>query len=199
MSVPLTALPLAASALSSTSSTAGLPVSSQVRAPAAVREGSPAAKQAYASAQGFEELLISQLSQSLLQSSGLGGEGESEGESSGEGGEGTGAGGSSQESGGGMLTSLLPQTLTESLMREGGLGLAPQLMSSLDPSAGVSAKATHGAGVASAGVSGGVSAGGVGGAGSGGGGVVGLSEGARARAHARTDEAGQSGTGGTSA
>ena len=34
-----------------------------------------------------------------------------------------------------MLSSLLPQTLTEGVMRAGGLGLAGQLMSSLDPSA----------------------------------------------------------------
>ena len=51
-----------------------------------------------------------------------------------------------------MLSSLLPQTLTEGVMREGGLGLAGQLLGSLDPSAATAGVPT------SAGVSGGVSA-----------------------------------------
>ena len=88
-----------------------------------VREGSATVKQAYANAQGFEEMLLQQLSQSLVQSSGLGGESEAGGEgSSGE--EGASLGGESS----GMLSSLLPQTLTEGVMRQGGLGLATQLM-----------------------------------------------------------------------
>ena len=55
-----------------------------------------------------------------------------------------------------MLSSLLPQTLTEGVMREGGLGLAGQLMGSLDPSA--SAVGVVGANAA-VGSAGGVSAG----------------------------------------
>ncbi|MGH2855163.1 MAG: hypothetical protein ACRDLF_13335 [Solirubrobacteraceae bacterium] len=109
---------------------AGLPVTSEVNAPASVRDGSAAVKQAYASAQSFEEMLLQQLSQSLTQSSGLTGEGEAGGEGSGE--EGSSAGGAA---GGGMLASLLPQSLTEGVMREGGLGLATQLMGALDRSA----------------------------------------------------------------
>jgi Rod binding domain-containing protein len=108
----------------------GLSIADEAHAPAAVRNGSATVKKAYASAQGFEEMLLQQLSQSMLQSSGLGGEGGSEGE---EGSEGS-SGGE-----GGMLTSLLPQALTEGVMREGGLGLATQLMSSLDPAAGAAA------------------------------------------------------------
>jgi hypothetical protein len=140
-SIPLTA-PLAAT---------GPPVLSEANAPASVRDGSKAVKQAYASAQGFEEMLLQQLSQSLSQSSGLSSEGEAggEGENSGE----EGSLGSGGEAGSGMLSSLLPQTLTESVMREGGLGLATQLMSALDPS--VSATATA---PASAGPTGGASA-----------------------------------------
>jgi hypothetical protein len=127
---PLTAAPVAAT---------GLPVVDEARAPASVRNGSAAVKQAYASAQGFEEMLLQQLSSSLVQSSGLSGEGESSGEGSGEEG--------SLEGGGeaGMLSSLLPQTLTEGVMREGGLGMAGQLMGSLDPSASATA-ATHSGG-----------------------------------------------------
>jgi hypothetical protein len=97
------------------------------RAPAAVRENAPGARQAYARAQSFEGLLVDQLSQSLMQSSGVTGEGEGE---NGEAGAGEGDGG------GGMVASLLPQTLTEGVMRAGGLGLAAQLMNAVDPRLG---------------------------------------------------------------
>ena len=63
---------------------AGLSVVDEAHAPASVRNGSASVKQAYASAQGFEEMLLQQLSSSLVQSSGLSGEGESSGEGSGE-------------------------------------------------------------------------------------------------------------------
>ena len=127
-----------------TTSTA-LPIASETRAPASVREGSATVKQAYANAQGFEEMLLQQLSQSLVQSSGLGGESEAGGEgSSGE--EGASLGGESS----GMLSSLLPQTLTEGVMRQGGLGLATQLMHSLDPAAASSAATSATAGTTGA-------------------------------------------------
>jgi hypothetical protein len=125
---PLTAAPV---------TSAGLPTVDEAHAPALVRNGSASVKQAYASAQGFEEMLLQQLSSSLVQSSGLSGEGEGSGEGSGE--EGSLEGGG--EAGGGMLSSLLPQTLTEGVMRAGGLGLAGQLMHSLDPSASATASA----------------------------------------------------------
>jgi hypothetical protein len=129
---PLTAAPLAS---------VGLPTVDEAHAPASVRDGSASVKQAYASAQGFEEMLLQQLSSSLVQSSGLSGEGESSGESSGE--EGSSEAGG--ETGGGMLSSLLPQTLTEGVMHGGGLGLAGQLMHSLDPSASAAVGHTGGA------------------------------------------------------
>ena len=110
-------------------SPASLPASTiaDTRVPAAVRENAPGARQAYASAQSFEELLLNQLSQSLMQSSGVTGEGEGE---NGEAGAGEG------EGEGGMAASLLPQTLTEGVMRAGGLGLAAQLMNAVDPKLG---------------------------------------------------------------
>ena len=126
--------PIGASSVTSTAAT-GLPAVDEANAPASVRDGSAAVKQAYSSAQGFEEMLLQQLSSSLVQSSGLSGEGESSGEGSGE--EGSSEGGSEAS----MLSSLLPQTLTEGVMHAGGLGLAGQLMSSLDPSASASASA----------------------------------------------------------
>jgi hypothetical protein len=134
----LTATPAAAGPVVSGASATGLPVVDEAHAPASVRTGSTAVKQAYSSAQGFEEMLLQQLSSSLVQSSGLSGEGESSGEGSGE----EGSSGGSGEAG--MLSSLLPQTLTEGVMREGGLGLATQLMSSLDPAASASATGKSG-------------------------------------------------------
>jgi Rod binding domain-containing protein len=112
-----------------------LPAVDETHAPASV--GSAAVKQAYATAQSFEEMLLQQLSQSLVQSSGMAGEGGGEGE-----GEGSSAGES--EAGGGMLASLLPQTLAESVMRGGGLGLASQLTGALDPSAASAASGSTG-------------------------------------------------------
>ena len=131
--------PIAPAAVAAT----GLSITDEAHAPAAVRNGSATVKKAYASAQGFEEMLLQQLSQSMLQSSGLGGEGEGGGE-----GEESSSGSSGE---GGMLTSLLPQALTEGVMREGGLGLATQLMSSLDPAAGAAASGASAAGVTTTG------------------------------------------------
>ncbi len=127
-----------------TPSVAGLPTVDGALAPASVRGGSAAVKQDYAAAQGFEEMLLAQLSSSLVQSSGLSGEGGeagSEGEAGGEGGEGAAA------TGGGMLTSLLPQALTEGVMHGGGLGLASHLMGSLAPSTSATVRPTGGASV----------------------------------------------------
>lgn len=101
--------------------------------PAAVRENAPGARQAYATARSFEEMLVGQLSQSLMQSSGL--TGESEGE--------TGEGGAA--------ASLLPQTLTEGVTRAGGLGLAAQLMHAMDPQLGAAAGSAPPSAPASAG------------------------------------------------
>jgi hypothetical protein len=116
---------------------AGLPIVNQALEPAAVRNGSPAVQKAYAGALAFEEMLVQQLSQSLTQGTGLSGE-----EGSGEGNEGAsegGSGGAAGLAGGGavnsQLASLLPQALTEGVMRQGGLGLASQLMGSLAPAA----------------------------------------------------------------
>ncbi len=56
----------------------GLPPIDPTFEPASVRNGSPALQKAYASALDFESMLVQQLSQSLSETSGLGGEGESE-------------------------------------------------------------------------------------------------------------------------
>jgi hypothetical protein len=143
---PLTA---ATVGTTTTGAAAGMSVVDEAHAPASVRNGSAAVKQSYATAQGFEAMLLQQLSQSLVQSSGLSGEGA---EGSGEEGSPEGGGEASST----MLSSLLPQTLTEGVMHEGGLGLAPQLMGTLAPAkaATTSAAATGGVSpTATAGVS----------------------------------------------
>jgi hypothetical protein len=133
-----------------------LPVVDEAHAPAYVRNGSAAVKHDYATAVGFEEMLLSQLTQSLAQSSGLSGESEEAGGEASAGEEGA----SGSESGGGMLAELLPQTLAEGLTRDGGLGMASQLMGALDPGAAAAlspaaaATATaHGAGAPTGGTS----------------------------------------------
>lgn len=110
-------------------SSASLPVSSLTGAhvPASVRENKPGARQAYSTAQSFEELLLNQLSQSLMQNAGLTGEGGGESET---------AEGGASEGEGGTVVSLLSQALTEGVMHAGGLGLAAQLMSAVDPRLG---------------------------------------------------------------
>lgn len=127
-----------------TATAAGLPPVNQALAPASVRNGSPAVQKAYASALNFESMLVQQLSQSLAETGGLGGgEGGSEAEgSSSEGG--LSAGGSTLGGGDAVsseLSSLLPQTLANGVMSQGGLGLAQQLMSAIDPAASPAAGA----------------------------------------------------------
>jgi hypothetical protein len=109
---PLTASPVAS----------GLPAVGEAGAPASVRNGSASVKQAYAAAKSFEEVLLQQLTSSLAATSGLSGESESEGAS------GESSPGSTGEASGGMLSSTMPSTLAETLMRSGGLGIAAQLM-----------------------------------------------------------------------
>lgn len=102
--------------------------------PAAVRAGDPKAKQAYATALQFEQLLVGELSQSLVQGSGLE---EGTGGSAGAGGDGASGGEGAGTSS--LLSSLVPQALSESIMRGGGLGLAGSLTRALDPGADATA------------------------------------------------------------
>jgi hypothetical protein len=110
-----------------------VPIVSATSVPASVRDGSPAARKAYETALDFEQMLVGQLSKGLIESSGLSGAGEGEGagEASGE----AGASGQAGSAGTGLLSALAPQALTEGIVREGGLGLAGQLMGALDPAA----------------------------------------------------------------
>jgi hypothetical protein len=113
----------------------GLPPIDTAFEPASVRNGSPAVQKAYASALDFESMLVHQLSQSLSETSGLGGEGGIGGEAEAEGAGGGEGAGSGSDPASTRLSSLLPQTLTEGVMSHGGLGLAQQMMGSLAPAA----------------------------------------------------------------
>jgi len=127
------------STVSALTSTTGLPIVNQALEPASVRDGSPATRRAYATALGFEQMLVQQLSQSLAQTGALGG-GEAAEEGSGE--QGSGEGGASVggfSAGAGALSSLLPQALTGGVMSAGGLGLARQLTNDLAPPAAAAA------------------------------------------------------------
>jgi hypothetical protein len=97
------------------------PPVNQVFEPASVRNGSPEIKKAYAAALSFEQTLVEQLSKSLVQTSGLGGEESTEGTES-----------SSEDATGGQLSSMLTQSLSTGVMNAGGLGLATQLINERD-------------------------------------------------------------------
>jgi Rod binding domain-containing protein len=110
-------------ALASTGAAGGLPLVSPATEPEFVRKGSATVKSAYQEALGFEEMLVEELTKSMSEAGGLGEGGQA--------GEGEGEEGASTN----MLTSMMPQTLSETLTRGGGLGLAKQLTSEIDPSA----------------------------------------------------------------
>jgi len=118
-----------------------LPPIDQALLPASVRSGSRAAKNAYETALGFEEILVSQLSQELVQTAsgfGLGGSGGGDGSDDG----GSSAGDSGQigsDPAGAMYSQLLPNALTSSVMSGGGLGIAQELAGALDPALGAKA------------------------------------------------------------
>ena len=100
-----------------------------------IRNGTPEQKQAYTSALGFEQMLVDQLSSAMASSAS--GDG-----SSSDGGDGSDSSdtGSSSLLGGSDPASqtyaqLLPTALTSSVMSAGGLGIAQQLASAIDPAA----------------------------------------------------------------
>jgi hypothetical protein len=97
--------------------------------PAGIRNGDAKAKQAYATALGFERILVQQLTQELSASAGVDGAG---GDGAGDAG-GTG----SSDAAASAYGQLLPNALTSSIMSAGGLGLALGLAQSLDPAIGV--------------------------------------------------------------
>jgi hypothetical protein len=120
-------------------SAAGLPPVDQSQLPAAIRTGGPAAKNAYETALGFEQVLVDQLAQELTATVADSGDGSSA--SDGSGGDGSGGDGSSDATGlmgsdpaSSEYAQLLPQALTSSIMSAGGVGIAQEIATSLDPS-----------------------------------------------------------------
>jgi Rod binding domain-containing protein len=108
--------------------------------PADIRNGNAQAKQAYQEALGFEDILVQQLTQELSStvsspsdSLGMDDSGDDSGDDS------------DSSSSGGILgsdpststfASMIPQALTQSIMSNGGLGIAQELVQSIDPSLG---------------------------------------------------------------
>lgn len=84
--------------------------------PAWVRKGGASVQQDYRAALAFESLLVQQLTRSMSETTGAGGE------------DGEGAGG---EAATGLLGSMLPGALAEGVTSAGGLGLAAQLTAEL--------------------------------------------------------------------
>jgi hypothetical protein len=98
--------------------------------PAAVRHGGKAAQNAYQTGLGFEQMLVSELTQTMSDT--LGGSDPS----ASAGGSDAGASGSSGGSGSsplGPYASLLPGALSSSIMSSGGTGVAMQIARSIDP------------------------------------------------------------------
>jgi Rod binding domain-containing protein len=98
--------------------------------PASVRNGTTSEKQAYTTALGFEQMLVDQLSQELAStsqtdsSSNPGDDLSSDSDSSLLGG---------SDAATNAYAQMLPTALTSSVMSAGGLGIAQQLASTLDP------------------------------------------------------------------
>ena len=112
-----------------------LPPIDPANEPANIRNGNATAKKAYQEALGFEDVLVQQLTQELASTvTSPSDDGSSDGSD-----------GSSSGSSGGILgsdpstsafASLIPTTLTQSIMSSGGLGIADQLAQAIDPSIG---------------------------------------------------------------
>ena len=91
-------------------SLAGLPPIDQALLPADLRNAPAAQRDAYRSALGFEQLLVQQLTTSVADSTKDAFGGDS------------------------PYASMLPDALADAVMNGGGLGLAPQLAKTLEPS-----------------------------------------------------------------
>jgi hypothetical protein len=126
-------------------SSGAVPVINEALEPASVRDGSPALQQDYDAALSFESVLVNQLAQQLVASSGLSGNSSDNGSDD----DGDDSSDSSDPAVSDM-TSLIPGALTNSIMSDGGLGLAAQLLPSFegtnatDPTSSVDPSAVSG-------------------------------------------------------
>jgi hypothetical protein len=118
-----------------------LPLTDPANEPAAIRNGDKKAQDAYKTGLAFENVLVNELAQQLSATvpgldgsdDGLGGTSDDSSDAGSTGGVG-GAGGL------GAYSSLLPQTLTTSIMSGGGTGIAMQIAKSIDPALGAPKK-----------------------------------------------------------
>ena len=108
----------------------GVPVVDQASEPAAVRRGGPEAKKAYETGLGFEQMLVSELTQTMTDT--ISGSGSSDPSAAGSA-SGSSSGSSSSDSGLGAYSSLLGGALSSSIMSAGGTGVAMQIAESIDP------------------------------------------------------------------
>jgi hypothetical protein len=121
-----------------------LPLIDPANEPAAIRNGDKKAQDAYQTGLAFENLLVTQLAQQLAATvPGLDGSDDGLGQSSDDSSDAGSTGSTGGVGGGGGLgaySSLLPQTLTSSIMQGGGTGIAMQIAKSIDPGLGVAKK-----------------------------------------------------------
>ena len=103
-------------------SATGVPVVDQATEPAVVRHGGPAAQKAYQTGLGFEQMLVSELTQTMTDT--ISGSDSSGGDPS----------SSGSSAGLGAYASLMPGALSSSIMSAGGTGVAMQIARSIDPS-----------------------------------------------------------------
>jgi Rod binding domain-containing protein len=148
-------------------SSAGIPNLNVATVPANIRNGGSTAMKAYSQGLAFEDMLVNELSQQLSKTmfggTGVDGSSLSDGSSSAGGSSGTdGSSSSSMLGGASAYASMIPQTLTSSIMSNGGLGMAESFAQELDPAlltqasaaAGSSGTGTSGTGTSGTGTSG---------------------------------------------
>ena len=120
---------------------ATLPLIDPANEPAAVRNGDQKAKDAYQTGLAFENVLVNELAQQLSATvPGLDGSDDGLGGTSDDSSDAGSTGGVGGGGGLGAYSSLLPQTLSTSIMSGGGTGIAMQIAKAIDPALGVPKK-----------------------------------------------------------
>ena len=118
-----------------------LPLIDPANEPAAVRNGDTKAKNAYETGLAFENVLVNELAQQLSATvPGLDGSDDGLGGTSDDSSDAGSTGGVGGGGGLGAYSSLLPQTLSTSIMSGGGTGIAMQIAKAIDPALGVPKK-----------------------------------------------------------
>jgi Rod binding domain-containing protein len=107
----------------------------QALVPASIRNGDAAAKQAYQTGLGFEQMLVDQLTQQLAATATGSSDGSSDGSDDGSS-DGSASGLMGSDPASNMYSMMLPTAMTSGLMSSGGTGLALQFAKALDPSIG---------------------------------------------------------------